>query len=52
MGKYAPQGKLAIYAMILHSRQQKRIKGLQGHKGGPSFDQGPAMILQRTLQGP
>ena len=23
--KYAPQGKLAIFAMILHSRQQKNI---------------------------
>ena len=22
-GKYAPQGKLAIFAVILHSRQQK-----------------------------
>ena len=51
-GKYAPQGKLAIFAIILHSRQQKHIKGLKGHKGGPLLGPGPVLVLQWTLQGP
>ena len=38
-----PQGKLAIFAVFLHSRQQKSIKGLFGHKGGP------VLVLQWTL---
>ena len=55
-GKYAPQRKLAILAIFLHSLQQKWDEGTLGRqrstligsrtRRGPSMD--PAMALQYT----
>ena len=58
--KFAPQRKLAILAIFLHSMQQKWDQGTLGRQRltligsrtrlGPSMD--PAMALQYTKHGP
>ena len=44
-GKYAPQGKLAIFAIFLHFRQQKRHQGTLGKQRW-------TLIESRTSHGP
>ena len=51
-GKNAPQGKLAVIAIIWHSRQQKKVKELKGHKSGHPIGPGPILVVQWILQGP